>query len=55
MGAFLTLIIGGAMLYGLFTVISRERAKEDKKPIGFVTAIIIVIVVILIWGLFSKI
>jgi uncharacterized membrane-anchored protein len=53
MGTFLTIIIGAAMLYGLFTVISRERSKENKKPLGIGAVIIIVIVVLIIWLLLS--
>ena len=54
MNAFLIVIIGAAMLYGLFTVISRERAKEDQMPLGTGSIAIIVIVVLIFWLLLSK-
>ena len=55
MESFLTIIIGAAMLYGLFNVISQERAAENKKPLGCIASIIILIVVLLIWGILARI
>jgi hypothetical protein len=55
MEALMSVIIGGAMLYGLFVVINRERTKEGKKSLGFIASIVIIIIVLLIWGLLSRI
>jgi hypothetical protein len=54
MHSFLTIVIGIVMLYGLFTVISQERAKENKKPLGCIASIVIIILVLLFWALLDK-
>jgi uncharacterized membrane-anchored protein len=52
---FMLVIIGGAMLYGLFVVINQERTKEGRKPLGCIASIVIIIIVLFIWGLLSRI
>lgn len=54
MESFFTIIIGAAMLYGLFNIIAQERAEQNKKPLGCIASIIIIIVVLIFWGLLGR-
>jgi len=55
MKSLMVLIIGIAMIYGLFHIINQERSKEGKKSLGLIPTIIIIVIVLIIWGLLSKI